>query len=548
MSPSLSNRQRLLDANMRLGTRVAAQIKTRVSKPSKEFERYRDEVFIRSLEGARPCKREELDAAISRTRVLFFGDYHSDYYSKKHVLDVFINLVRSGRKVVFATELVHIDEQPLLDIFLKGEIRERVLRKSLKEGQGGFWVDRWYMWSDLLQFVKKAGVPVYGVNSDPKNGDSLKKRDTNAARIIHDLTVANPDALICVLIGDLHLGPTHLPADLQTLFNGSSQPSTIVLQNLGPIYRGLIASGSEQQTEVVRIDENTFCAMYCTPIFRDLSHVFDTWIIDERENRLGRSNDEHITNCAAAFFELITHSLNEFLGIRIPKPQSDLLFAGFGSNGKKEFVRVVDSHTSPGPFKDFLLGELSLNHPCIFPDNELFVFVPTLNIRDITEGLGPYAHYSRLKDRKTGLFLTNPMERFYDEVLQRAIGYVFSKIISHYRKCLTPDDCRKILEQENPFLQPYETSRASLFLKYSEQEHRVLSNASHGVLDFFNLAPIQRFQLTRCIGYCLGERIFAGLIRGDLSISELKGLIGYDPRRQSTVELYSALKERFLAP
>ena len=531
---------------MRLDARVTAQIKTRVSKPSKEFERYRDKVFLRSLEGARPCKREELDAAISGTGILFFGDFHSDYFCKKHVLDVLVNLVRNGRKVVFATELVHIDEQPLLDKFLRGDIRERVLRKSLKEGQGGFWADRWYMWSDLLQFVKKAGVPVYGINSSPKNGNSLKKRDANAAQVIHDLKVKNPDALICVLIGDFHLGPTHLPAEIHALFDGSSQTSTIVLQNLGPIYRGLITSKSEQQTEVVRVDENTFCVTDCNPAFRALSQLFDILTIAEREGELGSSNDEHVPNCAATFFGLIIQSLNNFLSMRIQKPQSDQLFAGFGSNGKKGFRRIVESRIPPGPLKDSLLSELSLNHYCIVPGDELSIFVPTLHIRDITEILGPYVHYSRLKYREIGLFLTNPMERFYDEVLQRAIGYIFSKIISHYRKCLTPDDCRKILEKENPFLQPYESSRASLFLKYSEQEPLVLSTTSHEMPDFFNLAPIQRFQLTRCIGYCLGERIFADLMRDDLSVDELKGLIGYDPRRQSTVELYSTLKGRSL--
>ncbi|GEM_PF-5885759 len=590
MSPRAENRNHLLMVNQRLHERVTCILRANVTKSSNEFNRYRDEVRLRPLDGARPCSIEDLYRALSEAGVLLMGDFHPDYFCKKHTRELLEYLIRSGRRVIFATELVHIDEQPLLDRFLRGEIRERVLRNSLREGKGGLWGERWYMWSDLLQFAREKGVQVYGINSFPKtNGDDhacLRNRDLAAAQVIHDLKVANPDALVCALMGDLHLGPTHLPADITHLFDGNPPNLTIVLQNLGPIYAQLAEKGLEQETQVVRINGDAFGVQYCTPLFRALSELFDVMTINEKEEGVGRSNDEHTAHCTLIFFELIMHALNDFLGTRIKSPQSDVLFSGFGANGKKAFDKVLRSSSIPeGPLRDFLLTELSLNHPCVAYSKELFVFVPTSNTRDITESLGSFVHYVRLRNIESGLFLTDPREFFYDEVLQRAIGYIFSKVISHHRKCLTPEDCRRILDEnpfpqsheytrdtvstkysegyiflkvinhhpvnctripgENPFPQSHEHARANLFLKYSEEEDRVLSDDAKPTLDFFNLIPTQRFQLTRCIGYCLGEAMFNALMRDDLSIEELKAMIGYDPRKQSTTQLYAELRGRF---
>jgi len=176
--------------------------------PRAEFEAYRASFEASAgQEFVAPVARPQLLAEAQSAEVLWLGDHHR--HSRLHALQTTLlkQLQDQGVDMVLGLEAIGIQDQPLVDDFLAGEIDLRSLRQQMRARWSGSWLDDrdldpWFFRS-LLMFAKQHRIPVIALEPTPRL--PLKLRDPYIARTLTDAWERHRDRLMVVIIGQTHL-------------------------------------------------------------------------------------------------------------------------------------------------------------------------------------------------------------------------------------------------------------------------------------------------------------------------------------------------------
>jgi uncharacterized iron-regulated protein len=276
----LSPREELLAIQKEIFRRNQRLIEDSISIQEKGFEAYQREYRRHVTQFEHVSTKEELLEAILAADIIYVGDYHTNAQAQRGFLRILKMLIEKTDRFVVALELIHKRYQSAIDQFLAGESSEREFLEEIKLKRRWYF-DLWPNFQPIFDFSKYHHLKIYGVESAHSMNSTLKSRDLACAQRLAEISKQHPGHKLLVFIGDLHISPEHLPADLKSLQKPHDAPKKelIIFQNSEQIYWKLASMGLEEKTEIVRIDETSFCLTNTPPIVWQQSYI--NWLEHE---------------------------------------------------------------------------------------------------------------------------------------------------------------------------------------------------------------------------------------------------------------------------
>ncbi|MFM8316716.1 MAG: ChaN family lipoprotein, partial [Deltaproteobacteria bacterium] len=488
--------------------------------------------------------KRELLLEVLKSQVILFGDYHTLSQAQRTVIRIMRDsvrvLMRKKRKVILALEMLTPEHDVAVGQFLRGKIREKEFLKRI--GFAENWGFPWENYQALFDFARQHEIEIRGINP-PKSArrPTLKTRDQFAAKIIADISIQDPKAIVFVLIGDLHLAGPHLPLELRNVLKKRKvhRQTLIVHQNLEKLYWQLVEQGLENFVDVVRIKRNVFCVMNTPPWVKLKSHLNWTELIAET------GSIPPLETAAQAFHEMdyshevedLTQMIGKFLGMTLPKLDNFQIYGpldleliekdNLGPSSTKSpvaawnarYAKVFKSYFIPGSNIIFL-NSLSLNH--VAAQSSIYLYYHLSGFQDVFE---------------------NPKRDFYRFIWIEALGFLGAKIINPKRKCNGRLDLRKHLSKlKNETLDENNLS-AKLALEHLEWE-RDFAAGNAQIRFMFPTSPKKNllyYKAAKVLGHLLGHALYHSIVEMRVSPSEVRSIFYHNfHSSEDAYQLYSA--------
>ena len=492
---------------------------------------------------------DDLIHACSRADLIFFGDYHALPASQSLAAKLLGQIASRSKKVFLAMEMIFGRYQQILDRWLAGEMDEEEFLHRIRYRQE--WGYDWNGFRQIFEVARMNGIPVIGIDCEPRNGFRfIRRRDNYAAEKIVDIKIHHPDAKVFVVIGESHLAPSHLPARVKKALGRAAKRtrSVVVLQNLEEIYWQLAETGKEQQ-EVVSLGEDRFCVFNTSPLekYESYRQTIEKWREDDEGDYIDLTPTTYrMIDTLLRFLRIDKYttcvqdggsSCIEYLVDQYPEVYSwedapifrkMLQRAGISKRESQGILKHVQQHGSYyiPRINAILIGQFNLVH-----------------------GGEETAHFVNLCLKGEILEHTVPRRRrhdlFYVSVLEEALGFFGSKlfvpsrnhffetdIYKYYRK--NPDAIRK----NTPYT-PEDLNAIIHFVllhKKFEVKYQDYDDVPDELIEGVHSRG-QRFRiLTHELGYYLGQQLYDGFQKGIVRRDEISRLF-----RQQFIESGSAL-------
>lgn len=509
----LSPREELLSIQKSLFRHNQRLIQESILVKEPDFERYERSYKRCVRRFQKPATIEAMIGACLKADIIYVGDYHTLQQSQRSFLRILKTVIKKNRNFSIGLELLHRRHQKVLDSYVAGKITEATFLK--KVGLRKYWVfDLWGSFKPLFDFAKYHDIPLLAIDAAPKGAD-LKARDLATAKLVVKHLKQNPDKKMFVFIGDLHIAPPHLPEKVrQALRAGGvgTKREAILYQNAEAIYWKLAHQGLEHDTEVVQIDERSFCRMHTPPVITQRSYL--NWL-EHEEGELDYADAKH------QFMELterITHFLKIDLGREREKVEvytcGDLSFLEKIEKGRrfsKEEMETIKRHIVLS--ESYYISKLRL------------VYLSNLSINHAAEEAAHFIKHICSGEEKP----RHSFDAFYANILHEALGFFGSKIVNHQRKCYHERGYLQLIQYFQKMRSPgkrhleYETALLAYQAKMMEKR----GEAFHD-MDLVVHNPDLFFALTHALGYILGDKLYYALLKGVVTKADLRHLF-YDP-------------------
>jgi len=479
-----------------------------------ELERYQSD-YLKDVTGYDvPSYPEELMQRVLASNVVYVGDFHTLPHSQKFFVRLLTRLQErsdlNGRKIVCAMEAFPSSRQDEMDRYLAGEISFDELLQAVRYPQTwGFPVQGY---REVLDRCKEAGFQVLALNCFPRRReDRLHRRDIHAGRIIGRAIADDPDCLIAVLIGELHVARSHLPGRVQEIAKKRklNVEPLIVYTNPDNIYWQLARSRLEYMVNIVKLDNQRFCVINSTPVAKYDSYLrFVEGLVEEA----GQDEEDFFAG------SLIVEEQVEDLARRIARhlglsggalPEVEILPApDLEDHGDSDLSTYLEKSSVDAPV---VRAAVRASQPVFVGRNLLLVHRVSLNhvadaaARLLLRGQGWDARYHRTR------------ESFYYNVVHEALVYFGSKLINPKRTVKRVDDLREWLlrcEQEKSHGSPGVRGEQQVIKRYVLPHlSKVGRHIKEGLpfqegTELYRCRLCRRMEAARIIGKRLGERLF----------------------------------------
>ncbi|MEE8397037.1 MAG: ChaN family lipoprotein [bacterium] len=128
------------------------------------------------LARGRPLGTAELAQRLAPIRLLMLGEHHTDPRSHRFQHDVLSLLVREGRKVTVALEMLPPSANAALGRWRRGELGEAEFLEQ--SGWYRAWRLAWSHYRDLFLLMRQHRLPVFGVNAEEETKKALRSGRT----------------------------------------------------------------------------------------------------------------------------------------------------------------------------------------------------------------------------------------------------------------------------------------------------------------------------------------------------------------------------------
>lgn len=572
----------MLDLQRRLWSRLQEEIEASIVENPPNVDIYKEE-YRRDVRGyqAVSSKRELVEAAAA-ARLVYVGDYHTLPQAQRTVVKLLLALTKLERRVVLCMELVHSKDQELLDRYMLGELSDEAFLKAIDyERTWGF---EWAPYAEIFALARRRGLRVVGINSDPQEHeyDHLLERDFRTAKIVAREAEADPDAIVLVFDGDLHVARDHLPfivANYMEYELGVAPPRHLIVhQNAEEIYWKLAGEAKEREVNVVRLADDAFCVINASPL--EKLHSYLNWVSerdalespslsgsswdlveDESEEvEFGEDGPDyteqvHRLVCTVAeFLQIERDDLDAFTVFTV----NDLDFLDYLAGGDFSAQEVED-----------IKRQILSNESYFIPKGDI-IYLADFSLQNAAEEATHFLHH-----RCSGYGWEAPRPLavdFYFRVVTEAIGYFGSKVIVPTRECWREADCQAFVEANARHLKGGAfrlTETGSLMAGGEERvrlllSHRLTLKASRLVLEHKRaerhylrsgrwpgggaaLAQPTEVHLlvTHMLGHMLGDKLYYGLLQGALQKRDLREVFAADLEAEGeALARYLALIER----
>jgi hypothetical protein len=207
----------LLEIEAKLFIAYAKRIKESLGPANLAQKKYQREFAAIRLDSCRPASAQAFYQALTRTEVVFVGDYRSLSDSKK----VFVNLIseikkRTEKPVYALVDWMSSDRQKAIDAFYSQGENNNELAKGLY-AKGSLISDFASDYNAAIASLRKLRVPLWAIDSDTQKVTNPAERDSLAIERI-EWVLRKIDKGICFIsVGDSRMGKKHLPGRLTAL-------------------------------------------------------------------------------------------------------------------------------------------------------------------------------------------------------------------------------------------------------------------------------------------------------------------------------------------
>ncbi len=456
---------------------------------------------------------EELVQQVAKADIVYVGDFHTLLPAQKFLVRL-IDMVQShptmkGRKMVVALEAFHSSKQKHIDAWQAGECTFfEFLERANYRRNWGFPVKGYQRISDLCQ---DRGIPIMGINSTSRSDDPLRSRDRHAAKLLHRVRKEQPDALILVFIGDLHVAEEHLPKDVADLCGTGHVPnSVIVYTNPETIYWSLTEQKLEYMVNVVKLAHNRFAVINATPLAKYESYLrFVEGVVDDRDF-------DPVDEPGPLTFDIeeqtidFAHRIAAYLGLdAFELPEFELATWDSEEETVGEMSRRygADHRRVSG-----IIAALQSRQPAFIGPYGIYLHDFSLNdAADLAARLVlRYLGWEKPFDRTRSAY--------FADIVYEAFVYFATKVINPKRTCKREQDLADWTSRERMKRLPGKLSRqlagvvGSQVGPHLELLHKALKADEPGLFKasrrWWQSPLCSRFQATRLLGARLGERLF----------------------------------------
>lgn len=508
------NQQEWLRTRKNLLDQVKTQVQVRLGAPSPALRQYAkklDEDFRGSW---RPVEDLTLKQALAKASVVLSADFHAYAQSQRAHIRVLRDHV-SRPQVILLLECLGAGCDLATHRFLQGECSESEFLEEV--GWEKNWGFPWEHYRPLFELARDRGFQVCGLNN-PKLS-SLAQRDKAMAQRILRLRQQSPEALLYVVVGELHLASGHLPRLLRGGLKKTGQMMTI-FQDVESLWFKLASKRQESHVDILKGPENRFCLMVSPPWMKwqsyliYLEHAYDRDLQEEP----AIDYSDHVT------------SLIEVLESDLKVQTHKAVVQVYSPTSKEPLARLKSS--LPKRFGKALLYHLEHDLSFFVPEKDwLYLSRATINHASALAGQFVHAHICRR--RRT---LWNQPGDFLPLIWVEAIGFFFSKWINPKRKAETLESVRLQLTAR----QPQDRGRKALLLALDHRLSEVvwvqtgrLRKAHYQPRD---VAPY--VEAARIVGSMLGERLFQKVRSRTISLRQLMSYLKVDVEGKEFPDFY----------
>ena len=497
-------RQEVMALHRQIFRRNQERINDSVLGYTASFRRYEREYLRGVGTYRRRASFAELDRQLAKSNVLYVGDYHTLPQAQRTFLRV-LRRLPANRPVVVALEFVQGRHQRAVDAYMAGTLPENDFLRAIHHHS--HWIfGGWPSFKQIFDLARERGHRVIGIDSAGQSiaGSSLQPRDAYAARRIVQAWRAQPNALVIVLTGELHVAPGHLPRHVQDEAQGlelAVQP-LILYQNCERIYAALQQRGLEHDVPLVQVAPGAYCVLNTPPIVCQQS--FLNWLYADEDGAQIEEPEQTFKEYArliATFFDL---QVGDALDAVELTTVADLSFFG-RLRRRGDFSR----HDM-----DLIRQQILASESYYIPRAKM-AYLGNLSVNHVSEEATHFLRHvcADLQDPKL------LVDAFYARCIEEALGFLGSKIINHRRKALDVDDFERLRTARTAA--PEQKLLARLVLRHVRMETgikvRNMAQVYSCDADMFN-------RVTHVLGYRLGNRLYYGLVQNHLQKAHIRAL------------------------
>ena len=408
----------------------------------KEYQKDFRKVMSTPVQRLKGLKKKELIEKIRSTDVTLIGDYHTFAQAQRTALRIIRDAIRPGEDWWIGVEMVPSHFQADLDRFQAGKLSLAEFHEIIDyRSEWGF---PWQHYQPLFDWAREHQVRLIALNRpkelfypfsvSARELTDLRKRDEWAAGIITDQFAAQKGRMI-VLYGELHVGSSHLPYDIQRIskyFLKKPLSTLSVHQNHDGLFWSLAQSKSP--IEALKLGPANYCVFSSTPWARLQSLV--TWaesVSDSTEPDLESEWDDEEEEDYHHWIATYSDFLSELF--HLPSPEIEA--ATVRTVDEADFLDSLFKRDHYTPMeKRALRFQVEQGLRTYIPRAEtLYIAGPNANGAAELAGI----HLFRKINGSQTLFSGEP-EDFYRRVLESMFGFFGSLLINPKRKCDLPKD------------------------------------------------------------------------------------------------------------
>ncbi len=258
MQPSLSLQAALFRHQQR-------QIDALVAGASPAFKAYEARYRRFTQRVRRVTTLEAVSQQVQDSDLVFVGDYHTLRFAQRSFLALLEQAVSAGRRVVLAMEFVEGRHQATLDAFMRGTLGAKRFLETIGHPYSGAF-DIWPHFEPIFSFARSQQLEVIGIDKRASGSKSLLTRDRYAAKLIARHAKAADRPLVMVLVGQYHVAPPHLPAEVARALGSERRKRLVILQNPEGAWWKLARAGTIDSVQAIELGEGVVGLFNASPV------------------------------------------------------------------------------------------------------------------------------------------------------------------------------------------------------------------------------------------------------------------------------------------
>ncbi len=457
--------------------------------------------------------RDELTKRICDANIVLCGDFHTLNQAQRVHLRLLRDQLKKNRQIVLGVEVIPASEQDNLDRFMAGTLTEKAFLKAIDYKR--IWGFPWEHYRPIFEFAQKNQIPMFGLNTNTGKGGvhpTLSERDNFVAKKIATITKLQPNSLLFVTFGDMHLAPHHIPAKLDKALGKEERKTLVVYQNSEALYWQLAEQGLADKVDVVRVDDRSYCIIGAPPWVKQQSYL--DWL--ENTDRQLMSGASYQDSVKANYEEELYNIACEIS-----------VFLGLEKYGLESFdFRTIDDLPKIQNWYPNLSHLVTRNNCLYFPDRNL-IFLTIVDINHAAEGAAELIHHLR-----SGFGDDDPTTKdaFYRRIMRRAMAYFGSMLLNHKRKCWYFRDHHLFVQKTKGKHLSREDKEKRLVSQKVLEHQRAEDEFIWGLKQRLHLPSVYKtdietgYAISRAIGYIQGDKFYRGLFQRVVTGKDMRQL------------------------